>query len=158
MGSQPGNRVPSSVSVSCVTCRACEAVCPRDVILGAQGLRDSRVLLLLLRHAPVLSRPVPSRPVPSRPVPSPSPSLSLSPKKVIETENFAKQSCQIYYKGDKNTSKVMLLPPPPKPLNFWARGSQATYIQHNLKFHHLSRVGPKQWCAIAHLECTLVYK
>ena len=46
---------------------------------------------------------------PSRPVPSPSP--SLSPKKVIETENFAKQSCQIHYKGDKNTSRVMLLPP-----------------------------------------------
>ena len=31
-------------------------------------------------------------PVPSRP-----------PKKVTETENFAKQSCQIYFKGDKNT-------------------------------------------------------
>ena len=26
-----------------------------------------------------------------------------SPKKVTETENFAKQSCQIYFKGDKNT-------------------------------------------------------
>ena len=48
-------------------------------------------------------------------------SLSPSPKKVIETENFAKQSCQIHYKGDKNTSRVMLLlspsllPPPPLP-------------------------------------------
>ena len=46
---------------------------------------------------------------PSRPIPSPS------PKKVIETENFAKQSCQIHYKGDKNTSRVMLPPPLPLP-------------------------------------------
>ena len=46
---------------------------------------------------------------PSCPVLSPS----LSPKKVIETENFAKQSCQTHYKGDKNTSIVMLSVPPP---------------------------------------------
>ena len=26
-----------------------------------------------------------------------------APKKVAETENFAYQSCQIYFKGDKNT-------------------------------------------------------
>ena len=31
------------------------------------------------------------------------PVLSRPPKKVTETENFAKQSCQIYFKGDKNT-------------------------------------------------------
>ena len=50
-----------------------------------------------------------------RPVPSPSP--SLSPKKVIETENFAKKSYQIHYKGDKNTSRVVLpLSPPLLPL------------------------------------------
>ena len=50
-GSQPGNRVPSSVSVSCVTCRACEAVCPRDVLLWAHPLQMSRVLLRLWRPA-----------------------------------------------------------------------------------------------------------
>ena len=33
-----------------------------------------------------------SHPVPSRP-----------PKKVAETENFARQGCQIYFKGDKKT-------------------------------------------------------
>ena len=44
--------------------------------------------------------------VPSRPVTSLSP--SLSPQKVIETENFAKKSYQIHYKGDKNTSRVVL--------------------------------------------------
>ena len=90
-----------------------------------------------------------------RPVPSPSP--SLSPKKVIETENFAKKSYQIHYKGDKNTSRVVLPPPlllPRKPLHLWARRSRATYIQHNLEFHHLSRVGPKQLCALAHLGST----
>ena len=32
--------------MSCVTCRACEAVCPRDVILGTHPLQESRVLLL----------------------------------------------------------------------------------------------------------------
>ena len=36
------------------------------------------------------------------PVPSPS------PQKATESVNFAKQSCQTYYKGDKNTSRVML--------------------------------------------------
>ena len=46
------------------------------------------------------------------------------------------------------------LPPPLKSLHFWARRSQATYIQHNLEFHHLSRVGPKQLCALAHLGST----
>ena len=63
---------------------------------------------------------------PSRPVPSPSP--SLSPKKVIETENFAKKSYQIHYKGDKNTSRVMLpLPPPlPPPLLLHAAAAAAT--------------------------------
>ena len=35
-----------------------------------------------------------------------------------------------------------------------ARRSRATYIQHNLEFHHLSRVGPKQLCALAHLGST----
>ena len=121
------------------------------------------------------------------------------PKKVTETENFAKQCCQIYFKGDKKmfshtavpgeakpsyvysilklngqSSRItdgqlpctdnhacfccmpLPLPPPPplKPLHFWARRSQATYIQHNLEFHHLSRVGPKQLCALAHLGST----
>ena len=94
---------------------------------------------------------------PSRP--RPRHVTSLSPKKVIETENFAKKSCQTHFKGDKNTSIVMLPPPlplllPPKPLHFWARRSRATYIQHNLEFHHLSRVGPKQLCAPAHLGST----
>ena len=80
------------------------------------------------------------------------PSLSLYHKKVTEAENFAKQSCQMHYKGDKNTLKVMLLPL--KPLHFWARRSRATYMQHNLEFHHLSRFGPKQLCALAHLGST----
>ena len=30
-------------------------------------------------------------------------------KNVTETENFAKQSCQVYLKGDKNAFRVMLL-------------------------------------------------
>ena len=33
-----------------------------------------------------------------------SPSPSLSPTKVAETESFAKQRCLIHFKGDKNTS------------------------------------------------------
>ena len=105
-------------------------------------------------HMSVCPSVCPSRPVLSRPRPCPCP-----PQKVIETENFAKQSCQIHYKGDKTTSKVML---PPllhaaaaiKTLHFWARRSRAAYIQHNLEFYHLSRVGPKQLCALAHLGCT----
>ena len=48
-----------------------------------------------------------------------------------------------------------LLPPlKPGALHFWARRCRATYIQHNLEFHHLSRVGPKQLCALAHLGST----
>ena len=62
-----------------------------------------------------------------RPVPSPSPSPSLSPKKVIETENFAKKSYQIHYKGDKNTSRVVLpLSPPLLPVLLAAAATAAT--------------------------------
>ena len=46
--------------------------------------------------------------VPSRPVPS--------QKKVTKTENFTEQSCQMYFKGDKNTFRVTLM-----PLKCWAR-------------------------------------
>lgn len=45
-----------------------------------------------------------------RPVPS--------QKKVTEAENFTKQSCQMYFKGDKNTFRVTLM-----PLQCWARQS-----------------------------------
>ena len=58
-----------------------------------------------------------------RPVPSPSP--SLSPKKVIETENFAKKSYQIHYKGDKNTSRVVLPLSPPMLLLLHAAAAAA---------------------------------
>ena len=41
-----------------------------------------------------------------------------SPKKVTETENITKQSCQINIKGKRNTFKVKL-----PPLQCWARQS-----------------------------------
>ena len=46
--------------------------------------------------------------VPSRPVPS--------QKKVTETENITEQSCQMYFKVDKNTFRITLM-----PLLCWAR-------------------------------------
>ena len=41
---------------------------------------------------------------PSRPIPVPAP----SPQIVTEAENFAKQSCQIHFKGNKDTFRVCL--------------------------------------------------
>ena len=37
-------------------------------------------------------------------------------KKVTKTENFTEQSCQMYFKGDKNTFRITLM-----PLLCWAR-------------------------------------
>ena len=55
---KPGNRVPCSVSVSCVTCRACEAVGAKfDFSVVVWGVLMIRVLLLLLL-LPLLLRPV----------------------------------------------------------------------------------------------------
>ena len=48
-----------------------------------------------------------SVPISVRPVP-----------KVTETENFIEQSCQMYFKGDKNTFRITLM-----PLLCWARQS-----------------------------------
>ena len=86
----------------------------------------------------------PSVPSPSRPRPVPSPSPSRPPKKLLKLKTLLSKVVR-YTLG-------MLLPPP--LLHCWARRSRATYIQHNLEFHHLSRVGPKQLCALAHLEST----
>ena len=72
------------------------------------------------------------------------PSPSRPPKKLLKLKTLLSKVVR-YTLG-------MLLPPP--LLHCWARRSRATYIQHNLEFHHLSRVGPKQLCALAHLEST----
>ena len=71
----------------------------------------------------------------------------------------------MHYKDNKNTSRVMLPPllllhsaavtaAATKTTASLARRSQATYIQLNLEFHHLSRVDAKQLCALAHLGST----
>ena len=56
-------------------------------------------------------------------------------KKVAATENFATQSCQIHFKGEKNIQ------------------SNAVVLGSTLEFHHLPRIGPKQLCALANLGC-----
>ena len=98
---------------------------------------------------------------PSRPRPSPCP-----PKKSLKLKTLLSKVVRHTIRVTK-IHPVMLPPlllspsppptlllPPPKPLHFWARRSRAMYIQHNLEFHHLSRVGPKQLCALAHLGST----
>ena len=51
---------------------------------------DEQVLSKIIFSEKILSVHMSASPVPSHP-----------PKKVTEIENFAKQSCQIYFKGDK---------------------------------------------------------
>ena len=54
---------------------------------------------------------------PSSYVPALCPSRPVT-KKVTKTENFTEQSCQMYFKGDKNTFRITLM-----PLLCWARQS-----------------------------------
>ena len=57
-----------------------------------------------------------------RPCVCPSVRPVPSHKKVTETENFTEQSCQMYFKGDKNTFRVTLM-----PLQCWARQSHTAF-------------------------------